>query len=375
MKKKGITALSVALALSLALPAGATAFASEPTALTAADVLAAAEEVYDAFIVGYAEHSAQGDYSMEWSDATFRLGSLALSEAAKRTDIFEDVFDCAYRRGYRLNGGEATSYLEALGYSSVYAEIYEKVGNTAMLDGIRVQLDHNLDRGFLEYSRVDRLWYVGDACILLSAADSDPAYAQLDFVSYSLARTRLFDFGEGLWYRDTRYVYDGTNPRGQSFDGKKIFFSRSNAMAYASLARRLAALGEGDEGYATYCYDFLAMSASLKERQREDGFWNADLGESVHYRGPESTGTAGFLYGISAGIALGILDRESYFPVAEKAYRALLSARTEDGAIGYCLPATEVDARHYAENEVRDRTNEFGTGMFLLGACAFAELI
>jgi rhamnogalacturonyl hydrolase YesR len=52
------------------------------------------------------------------------------------------------------------------------------------------------------------------------------------------------------------------------------------------------------------------MAAALASVQRSDGFWNVDLGDPLDYPGPESSGTAFFLYGMAWGLNKGLLDRQ-----------------------------------------------------------------
>ena len=82
--------------------------------------------------------------------------------------------------------------------------------------------------------------------------------------------------------------------------------------------------------------DFLAMAFSVKKCQRSDGFWNCSLTDEFHYGGPETTGTALFLYGMAWGMRNGVLSDEVFGEPALKAWDALMhDAVHPDGFLGY----------------------------------------
>ena len=60
------------------------------------------------------------------------------------------------------------------------------------------------------------------------------------------------------------------------------------------------------------------MSAALLARQRNDGFWNANLADTLLYAGKETSGTALFVYGMAWGINNNILSRATYLNAVKK---------------------------------------------------------
>lgn len=133
-----------------------------------------------------------------------------------------------------------------------------------------------------------------------------------------------------------------------------------------------------DPIYQTLLTDFKDMAVALKDLQREDGTWNACVNDPEYYGGPETTGTAGFLYGFVTGVELGILDAEEYLPVALDAYDALTGFCMEDtgvdGKIGY-MQAVAGSPENYGSAETsRNSTTDYGVGLFLLGASALMRM-
>ena len=90
--------------------------------------------------------------------------------------------------------------------------------------------------------------------------------------------------------------------------------------------------------------------------------------------GPETSGTAFFTYGMLWGVNNGYLDKATYAPVIEKAWKYLSeTALQPDGSIGFVQPIGEkpdptktVDAHSQAP---------FGTGAWLLAACEMVRYI
>jgi rhamnogalacturonyl hydrolase YesR len=144
---------------------------------------------------------------------------------------------------------------------------------------------------------------------------------------------------------------------------------------YVALAEHLSIMDKENPAYKTYLYDFKMMSASLAERQREDGFWNVNLSDSIVGNGKETTGTSGFLYGLSVGIKLGLLNKKTYLPIAQKAYEGLTEyALQENGLVGYCQPIG-TDPSDYSEALSERSTNSFGVGLYLLGVTAYSDIV
>ena len=93
------------------------------------------------------------------------------------------------------------------------------------------------------------------------------------------------------------------------------------------------------------------------------------------YGGPEMTGTALFLYGMSWGINHGLLKAKVYRPICDKAWEALKACVHEDGFLGY-NQGTGKDpsaGQPVTYNSLPD-FEDYGTGCFLLGATEYYKL-
>lgn len=348
---------------------------AETFAVTSAEVTANAEKAYDYYNFYYVEnYKTVGNYGGEWMDATFQMGALDLYEITLNGNYLNDVTSSAEARNGKLNGGEATGYLDSLAYAQVLCRL-DYLGALSDLSGVKEALDYCVSFGIYNYSWVDEIYMLGFVNAYMSRSTGNPVYSSVDFISYCKWREQLLDFEEGLWYRDTRYVYGMQNPSGRTIDNKKVLWSRGNAWVYVSLARRLSEMETADPSYATYLYDFKMMSRALISCQRGDGFWNVNLSDSQVGSGKETTGTAGFLFGLSIGIKLGVLNGSEYSAAADKAYAGLAEyALKENGAVGYCQPVGW-DPADYSEATYKDSTNSFGVGLFIMGLAAYSQII
>jgi hypothetical protein len=115
------------------------------------------------------------------------------------------------------------------------------------------------------------------------------------------------------------------------------------------------------------------MSGALKAVQRADGFWNMSLYDANHYPGPETTGTALFVYGMAWGINNGLLSRSTYLPVVANAWNAMVRVAVHpDGKLGYVqgIGQAPVPTRQVTY----ESTADFGVGVFLLAGREVARL-
>ena len=67
--------------------------------------------------------------------------------------------------------------------------------------------------------------------------------------------------------------------------------------------------------------------------------WRSSILDRQDPPNPETTGSSGILIGLAWGVNNGILDRQTYQPVVEKAWQGLTSlAVHKSGLLGYCQP-------------------------------------
>ncbi|HKJ41456.1 MAG TPA: glycoside hydrolase family 88 protein, partial [Sunxiuqinia sp.] len=156
-------------------------------------------------------------------------------------------------------------------------------------------------------------------------------------------------------------------------NGLKSYWARGNGWVFAAHVRVLQSLPKNDPHRQEYIETFQKMAAALKDRQREDGFWNVSLDDPNDHGGPETSGTSFFTYGIAWGINNAILDSATYMPVVQKAWAGLTSiAIHEDGFLGY---VQGVGSNPSSSQPVTEwSTADFGVGAFLLAGNEVGKL-
>ena len=111
------------------------------------------------------------------------------------------------------------------------------------------------------------------------------------------------------------------------------------------------------------------MSASIAGLQRENGMWSSNLLDTESYPEPESSGTGFFCYALTWGINQGILDKEIYLPVVEKAWIALNKCVDKNGKLHWVQHIGSEPGQVKYEDSV-----EYGVGAFLLAGSEIYKL-
>ncbi len=175
----------------------------------------------------------------------------------------------------------------------------------------------------------------------------------------------MFDKDEQLYYRDAKYIWPKVKT---ACNEGKSFWARGDGWVLAGLAKVLADMPEDYVHRAFFLQRFRELAGGVARVQRPGGYWSRSMLCEDDAPGPETSGTAFFTYGMLWGVNHGLLDRDAYVPVIEKAWNYLTTvALQEDGSVGYVQPIGEkpdptktVDAHSQAN---------FGVGAFLLAAC------
>ena len=190
---------------------------------------------------------------------------------------------------------------------------------------------------------------------------------------------RLYDIEEDLFYRDHRFfpgcMEQRVNDPGWEGNhqvtaaGKKVIWSRGNGWAFAGIARILKYLPRDHPSYERYEQVFKNIAASLAGRQSEEGFWYPNLADPDYIPLKETSGTSFFIYGLAYGINTGVLDKNEYLPVVEKAWKSVYDAVSEEGKVqwGQKVGDRPVDLK-------KEDSHEYVTGTFLLAASEVYKL-
>lgn len=88
------------------------------------------------------------------------------------------------------------------------------------------------------------------------------------------------------------------------------------------------------------------MMSALLRCQRDNGMWGQIVDDSESW--DETSGTAMFAYGFASGVRNGYLDRNTYMPAVEKAWKALCSRLDEHGNLAdVCIGTNRKNSREW----------------------------
>ncbi|MDH3254716.1 MAG: glycoside hydrolase family 88 protein, partial [Acidobacteriota bacterium] len=110
-----------------------------------------------------------------------------------------------------------------------------------------------------------------------------------------------------------------------------------------------------------YVRVFREMAETVAAIQPADGLWRSNLLESRTSIPGETSGTALFCYALTWGMRTGVLERDHYRPVVERAWAGLYGLVNDDGRLGW---VQKPGASPHATKERNWAV--YGTGAFLL---------
>ena len=188
----------------------------------------------------------------------------------------------------------------------------------------------------------------------------------LDYIDKHWRETSdlLYDRQHNLYYRDQTWLHR-TDSQGQP-----IFWSRGNGWVMGGIARTLEYLPAGDPRRGFYENQLREMAASVAQLQNPyTGLWHSDLAEPMEYPQPETSGSALITFALAWGVNHGVLDRETYRIVVERAWHGLVKQIYADGRLGN-IQQTGAGPAHYLPSS----SYNYGVGAFLLAGEQVAAL-
>jgi rhamnogalacturonyl hydrolase YesR len=181
-----------------------------------------------------------------------------------------------------------------------------------------------------------------------------------EFFSYT--KVLIYDSVSNLFYRDAKYIY----PKHKTNAGLKDFWARGNGWVFAALAKVLEDLPTTDPNRDEYIKIYRDMAVSIAKSQQAEGYWTRSMLDAQFAPGPETSGTAFFIYGFLWGVNNQLLDK-TYEPVIVKGWKYLTgTALQKDGKLGYVQPIGEKAIPGQIINI--NSTADFAVGAFLLAA-------
>ncbi len=296
-----------------------------------------------------------------WNRSTFYTGVMAFYQVSQDPGILAQAIAWSDRNDWKV-GNEIFFPANRLTCTQTYLQLFFEKHDSLMIIHTRAYLD--AERMVTEPAYL-RGWYYADAFfvgippfMMMSAITKNNQYAEFGNRIFWELADQLFDKEEKLFYRDSESRFNE-----KSKNSKKVIWSRGNGWVMASLPRILTYLENDNTYYSQYAELLKEMAESLKQRQGQDGLWRTNLADAEEFPEPESSGTAFFVYAMAWGINNGLLNRDEFEPVVNKAWTGLCSIVGDDGKVCWGQP----EARKPGKVKKED-SNEFVAGAFLLAA-------
>lgn len=217
----------------------------------------------------------------------------------------------------------------------------------------------------------DALFMAPPLLVKLGISLKEDKYLELNDKLFKDTYNQLYDKEEHLYARDLRFKWGEEGiEKVEEANGKKIFWSRGNGWVMGGLVRILDELPENYPNRNFYVKNFKEMADKIASIQQEDGLWRASLLDPDSYPGGEASGSGLYCYAFAWGINNGILDKDKFLPVVEKAWIGLTSLRKKNGMVGWVQPVG-ADPR---ANFSAESWEVYGTGAFLLAGSEVIKL-
>ncbi len=301
----------------------------------------------------------------DWTHGALYAGLMALVRTSKDTVFEEAMLETG--RALAWKPGPRPFFADDHCVGQMYLEMYLRHRDGAMLAPIRAAMDAVAEQPATEPLRWKnevhlREWAWCDALFmapptlarLYEATGQERYLRELDRRWWKTV-DYLYDREEHLFYRDSRY-FDA-----REANGRKVFWSRGNGWVLAGLARVLERMPATHPSRSRYQRLFVEMSARIAELQQPDGLWRPSLLNPAGFPHPETSGTGFHCFALAWGVNAGLLDRDTYRPVVERAWTALARCVDANGMLEWVQPVGADPRRVRAAH-----TDVFGVGAFLL---------
>jgi unsaturated rhamnogalacturonyl hydrolase len=310
-------------------------------------------------------------FDQTWTSSVLYTGFLAASQQTGDPKYHDAMVVVANKYNDSLK--DKLPNADAQSIAQMYLGLYLEGGkkDPQLIDPTRKALDSVIDLNTLTPTDPRIPWWWCDALFMappvwsrMYAATGERKY--VDYLDKQWARTAdlLYDKDEHLYARDETYKTK------REPNGKKIFWSRGEGWVMGGIARTLPYLPSDDPRRGYYEQQLREMAARIAPLQDKDGLWHAALLDPENFPLPEISGSALFTYAMAWGVNEGVLDRATYQPVVERAWRGMLKHIYADGRLG-CIQQTGAEPAHYLPSSSFD----YGVGAFLLAGSEMKRMV
>jgi unsaturated rhamnogalacturonyl hydrolase len=315
----------------------------------------------------------------DWTNGAYYTGVMRAHKATQNPVFEKAMIDM----GKRLNWKTHDRFFHADDVAISAAYIYlTKLGNkevnlaptdTWIKEHLYSPQDWKEGKGNSEQKMLwwwcDALFMAPPVLVNYASLKNDPKYLDEMHKYYSQTYEYLFDKEEKLFYRDNRFFIKGEATDKREPNGKKIFWSRGNGWVIAGLALILDDMPKNYVHRPFYENLYKTMAARIKGLQPADGLWRTSLLHPEGFEHGEASGSGFHTFALAWGINKGLLPKNTYQPVVEKAWKALAECQKPDGMVGW-VQAIGFDPKPAD----KDSWFNFGTGAFLLAGSEMLKM-
>lgn len=301
----------------------------------------------------------------DWTNGVMYTGMIAWAKIAHNDAYYHKLLDVGNSLDWKI--GPNRHFADDYCIAQTYAQLYGIYKDPRYITDFKSMADSLLSQPHTEpllwvnkihlreWAWCDAL-YMGPAALAnLSAATGDERYLDEACKLWWKTSDYLYDKDEHLFCRDSRYFTQ------KEKNGKKVFWSRGNGWVIAGLVNMLFKMPQNDPRRDKFIKEFREMAKRIAGLQQADGTWHASLLDPESYPNKETSGTGLFCYALAWGVNQKILPYNEYYPVIDKAWKALSTSVHADGKLGYVQPiGASPDKVSYDDTEV------YGVGAFLL---------
>jgi unsaturated rhamnogalacturonyl hydrolase len=304
-----------------------------------------------------------------WTRSSYFEGLMALHSVYPRKEYLEYAIRWGDSHQWGLAYRNDNRNADDMGCGQTYIDLYRIDPKPERIKVLKDAVDK-----MVASDKIDDWWWI-DALQMgmpvfarLGALEKDPAYWNRMYAMYLYTRNQqgghgLYNPADHLWWRDKDFVAPYREPNGED-----CYWSRGNGWVLAAMARVLEQNPPDRRQKKEYVSMLKKMSEALIKVQREDGFWNVSLHDPGNFGGPESSGTAFFVYGMAWGINHGYLKKGKYLLAVLKGWNALANKSLHDnGFIGFMQgTGKEPKSSQPVGYDTVPNFEDYGLGAFLL---------
>jgi len=263
--------------------------------------------------------------------------------------------------GLNWQPGPRVMHADDQAVGQMYLEQYMIHKDAKMLAAMRARLDTEIATPDPTDPQKP-LWWWCDALFMappvyadMAAITGDKKYLLFMDHEWDVTTALLYDRSKHLYFRDAGYLDKHEK------NGEPLFWSRGNGWVMGGIVRVLKELPADSPLRPKFIALFKEMAAELLSIQGKDGLWRPGLLDADSYPLPEISGSAFIAYAFAYGVNEGILDRATYWPAVEKAWKGMVSHVYADGRLG-CIQPVGAAPGAYSETS----SYVYGVGAYLL---------